>query len=369
MALGKVTVNNQNLGQGSFNEVERKALFLGMATTGVGTVIALNSQSNLDDLLGAGDSQLKTQVAAAQANGGENWEAWSVPLDAGLDWQDALDIALQGVSPELVTVCTPVTDSTELEAAQAKAESVRTSQARRVIMLTATPGIDAATENWGDYLTAQAAIVNSVSAYRVAAVPLLHGNNLGELAGRLCNRAWSIADSPMRVANGPLLSLGPVPTDLEGTPLDMATLASLDALRLSVPQTYPGYPGTFWGDCNLLDAEGGDYQVIEHLRVIDKAARAIRLLAIARIANRELNSTPISVASNKNYFMRPLREMAKGVTINGTFFPGEIKPPKDGDVEIVWATNNQVQIYLRATPYNSPKEIEANIALDLTKQS
>ncbi|MFC6633538.1 DUF2586 domain-containing protein [Microbulbifer taiwanensis] len=369
MALGKVTVNNLNLGQGSFDEVERKALFLGLGDANLDTVVALNSQSNLDDVLGANTSQLKTQVAAAQANGGENWEAWAVPMSAGPDWEDALDMALQSVSPELVSVCTPVTDAAGLQAAQTKAESVRTNQARRVITLMATPGIDPATENWGDYLTVQSAIVNSVSAYRVAAVPLLHGNNLGILAGRLCNRAVSIADSPMRVATGPLLSLGAVPVDINGAPLDMATLSSLDALRLSVPQTYPDYPGTYWGDCNLLDADGGDYQVIEHLRVIDKAARAIRLLAIARVANRQLNSTPISIASNKTYFMRPLREMAKGATIAGTFFPGEIKPPKDGDVEIVWQTNSKVDIYLRATPYNSPKELTANIALDLSSES
>lgn len=369
MALGKVTVNNLNLGQGSFDEVERKALFLGIGDTNLDTVVALNSQSDLDDLLGSNTSQLKTQVAAAQANGGENWEAWAVPMSAGTDWDEALDMALQSVSPELVSVCTPVTDAAGLEAAQTKAESVRTTQARRVIMLMATPGIDATAENWGDYLTAQSAIVNSVNAYRVAAVPLLHGNNLGVLAGRLCNRAASIADSPMRVATGPLLSLGPEPVDIDNKPLDMATLSSLDALRLSVPQTYPDYPGTYWGDCNLLDAEGGDYQVIEHLRVIDKAARAIRLLAIARIANRQLNSTPISIASNKTYFTRPLREMAKGTTIAGSFFPGEIKPPKDGDVEIVWQSNSKVEIYLRVTPYNSPKELTANIALDLSSES
>lgn len=366
MALGQVTVNNLNLGQGSFDAVERKALFLGLGDTNLDTVVALNSQSDLDDLLGSNASQLKTQVAAAQANGGENWEAWAVPMSSGTDWEDALDMALQSVSPELVAVCTPVVDAAGLQAAQAKAESVRTTQARRVIMLMATPGIDPATENWGDYVTAQTAIVDSVSAYRVAAVPLLHGNDLGVLVGRLCNRAVSIADSPMRVATGPLLSLGPAPTDINDMPLDMATLSSLDAQRLSVPQTYPGYSGTYWGDCNLLDVDGGDYQVIEHLRVIDKAARAIRLLAIARVANRQLNSTPISIASNKTYFTRPLREMAKGVTFAGTFFPGEIKPPRDGDVEIVWPTKNTVEIYLRATPYNAPKQIEANIALDLS---
>ncbi|WHI45033.1 DUF2586 domain-containing protein [Microbulbifer sp. VAAF005] len=366
MAQGTVTVNNLNLGQGAFDEIERKALFLGVGDTNKNSVLALNSQSDLDELLGANDSQLKTQVMAAQANGGENWNAWAVPLDVSDDWKTALDTAMQSVSPELVAVCTPALVANDLDVAFAKAESIRTSLGRRVGILVATPCIDDTSESWSDYLAAQAAIVDPVNAYRVSAVPLLHGNNLGELVGRLCNRAASVADSPMRVATGPLLALGSVPNDKDGVPLDNAMLASLDALRLSVPQTYVDYPGTYWGDCNMLDAEGGDYQVIENLRVVDKAARAIRVLAIARIGNRQLNSTPISIASNKTYFSRPLREMARSVQFGADVFPGEIKQPKDGDIEIIWPTRDKVEIYLKVTPYNAPKSITANIALDLT---
>lgn len=58
--------------------------------------------------------------------------------------------------------------------------------------------------------------------------------------------------------------------------------------------------------------------------------------------------------------------MARSVKIGTTVFPGEIKPPKDGDIEIVWPTRDKVEIYLRVTPYNAPKEIEANVALDLS---
>ncbi|BBM04173.1 DUF2586 domain-containing protein [Microbulbifer sp. GL-2] len=366
MALGKVTVNNLNLGQGSFDEIERKALFLGVGDTSKGSVVALNSQSDLDQMLGANESQLKTQVAAAQANGGENWQAWAFPLDVSDDWKVGLDTAMQSVSPELVAVCTPALAANDLDVAFAKAESIRTSMGRRVAMLVATPGIDDTSQTWSDYLAAQAAIVEPVRAYRLSPVPLLHGNNLGVLVGRLCNRAVTIADTPMRVETGPVLSLGSVPNDKDSIPLDNAMLASLDALRLSVPQTYTDYSGTYWGDCNLLDAEGGDYQVIENLRVVDKAARAIRVLAIARIGNRQLNSTPASIASNKTYFSRPLREMSRGIQIGSTVFPGEIKAPKDGDIEISWPTRNKVWVFFKVTPYNSPKEIVVNIALDLT---
>lgn len=366
MAQGKVTVNNKTLGQGSAPAIERKALFIGIGATNVGEVLSVNTQSDLDVLLGAADSDIKTNVIAARANGGDAWQAYVAPIGAGDAWADALDLAMQTVTPELVCVCVPSVAPAELDAAYAKAELIRTSMARRVIMLMATPGIDADTQTWAAYATAQAAITNGVNGYRVAVVPQLHGNNLGVLAGRLCNVAASIADSPMRVQTGPLIGLGPVPVDSTGAALDDATLATLDANRLSVPQHYPDYPGTFWGDCNLLDAPGGDYPVIEYLRPVDKAARAVRLIAIAKIANRNFNDSTASMAANKTAFGKPLRDMSKSVTVGSEVFPGDIQPPTDDSVTIAWVSNTSVEVYLKVQPYNSPKEIACNLVLDLS---
>lgn len=366
MGQGKVTVNNLNLGQGNFPEVERKTLFIGVCATGVGDVLSLNTQSDLDVLLGAAASDLKTQVIAARANGGENWQAYAAPIAADDDWREALDLAFLTVSTELVAVCKPITTGADLTAAFTKAEAVRTQQARRVIILIATPGIDADTQTWAAYTAAQAALTAGISAYRVAAVPQLHGNNLGVLAGRLCNRAVSIADSPMRVETGTLLGLGDAPVDSTGLPLPSAVLATLDANRLSVPQWYTDYPGMFWGDCNLLDEPGGDYQVIENLRVIDKAARRVRIRAIKRVANRSFNDSTISTASNKTYFMGALRDMSKSTVFAGVQFPGEMRPPADDSITIVWLSQNSVEIYIKIVLWNSPKEITANLILDLS---
>jgi len=366
MAQGEVNVNNLNLGQGNFPGVERKALFIGVGETNVGAVLAINSQSDLKVLLGAADSVLKTNVIAARDNGGDNWEAFVAPIAANGDWKAALDLALDTVKPELIAVCIPAIAAAELTAAHTKAELVRTQRADRVIVLMATPGIDADTQTWAQYLAAQTAIQNGVSGYRVAAVPQLHGNDLGVLVGRLCNRAVSIADTPMRVATGPLLGLGDTPIDKDGQPLSSATLKALDAARLSVCQTYSGYPGTFWGDCNLLDEPGGDFQVIEHLRVIDKAARAVRVLAIKRVGDRRLNNSSISLASNKTYFMRPLREMSRSTVFGGEQFPGEIQPPDDDSITIVWPSFNEVEVYIKVQPFNCPKKITANLSLDLS---
>lgn len=366
MAQGKVTVNNLNMGQGNFPEVERKALFIGIGLVNVGDVLSLDSQSDLDVLLGEADSVLKTNVIAARQNGGENWQGYAMPIAAGADWKVMLDTAFQTISVELVAVCIPAATTADLNAAFTKAESVRTQQARRIIILIATPGVDADTETWPEYVASQATLTTGVAAYRIAAVPQLHGNDLGVLVGRLCNRATSIADSPMRVATGAVLGLGATPIDSAGQALTDATLATLDANRLSCIQHYTDYPGTYWGDCNLLDAPGGDFQVIEHLRPVDKAARAVRSLAIARIANRSFNDSSASIESNKTYFMRPLREMSKSVAFGGEVFPGDIRPPSDDSITIVWPSFNAVEVYIKVQPWNSPKEITANLILDLS---
>jgi hypothetical protein len=382
MSQGKVTVNNLNLGQGNFPEVERTALFIGIATKNQGTIRSINTQSNLDDEFGEFESTtgLKAQVAAAKLNGGENWQCYAAPISFTNDWRDALENAMQTISPELVAVCVPATAASGLRAAQATAEEMRTQFGRRMIIVMATYGIEVGaysdsdygningSQTWSDYEAAQAAITSGVSAYRVSAVPLLHGNDLGALVGRLCNRSVSIADSPMRVVTGPVLGLGATPVDDDDVPLPSATLTVLDANRLSVMQRYVDYPGQFWGDCNLLDEPAGDYQVIENLRVIDKAARAVRILAIRRVANRLLNESPASIATNKTYFMRPLREMSRSVAFGGEVFPGDIVSPSDDSITIVWPSRTHVEIYLKVRPYNSPKEITANIVLDLKTQ-
>ena len=76
MALGKVSVNNLNLGQGAVTEIERYFLFIGPAAKNVGKLVPLDTQSDLDVQLGVPDSDLKTQILAARSNGGDRWAAW-----------------------------------------------------------------------------------------------------------------------------------------------------------------------------------------------------------------------------------------------------------------------------------------------------
>ncbi len=369
MALGKVSVNNLNLGQGAVTEVERYFLFIGPATKNAGQILALNQDSDLDVQLGTAANDLKTQITAARLNGGDRWACLAMPLGTTDTWQDALTKAMQhGYSVEAVVITKPVTAGADLTAMNEAAVSIGNTYARRLFVMAATPGI-LAPQTWSEYQIAQKAITEGVSAPRVMVVPQLHGNNLGVLAGRLANAAVSIADSPMRVATGAVLGLGDTPLDKDSVPLQSATLAVLDGGRLSVPQTYSDYPGVFWADGNLLDAPGSDYQVIENLRVVDKAARRVRVLLIQRIADRRLNSSANSMATNISKLMAPLRAMAKSTAVGTQVFPGEIQQPKDGDIVINWLSKTAVVAYLTLRPLNCPKDITANIALDLSNDA
>lgn len=369
MALGKISVNNLNLGQGAVTEIERYFLFIGPAAKNVGKLLTLNTDSDLDNDLGAADSDLKTQLIAARANGGDRWACLAAPIGAEGDWAPALEHAQQqGYSVEGIVITKPVTTGPELLAMSDAAEQLGARYGRRSFVLAASAGI-LPSATWSDYLTEQKAITNGFAAPRVAVVPLLHGNDLGVLAGRLANAACSIADTPMRVASGPLRGLGLVPADKDGIPLPSSVRSELDKARFSVSQTYPDYEGVYWGDANLLDTAASDFQVLEHLRLADKAARQVRPLLIRRIGDRRLNNSPASMAANTSALMAPLRRMAKAVKFAGEVFPGEIQPPRDGDLVIVWKSNTQVEVFIRIRPHNCPKDITANIALDLSQDN
>lgn len=371
MALGSVTVNNLDLGQGSPTAVECLDLFTGVAGSSDNTdqVHAINMSTDLDDLLGTTSSNLKTQVQAAINNGGQNWFGYLLPLSDSADLLDSVDDAVGQVSVESVVCCDPVKTKAELEDMHAKAENMIGKYQRRTFFQAAFRELDTSNdgESWSDYTSAANDITENVSADRVVVVPLLYPDFPGALAGRLADKSVSVADSPMRTATGSLIgNYADRPVDASGRTLDKSILLDLhDNGRFTVPTWYEDYDGTYTSDGYTLAPETSDYRVIENLRVADKAARRIYLLAVARIANRLLNSTPQSIAFNETYFMTPLREMSHGVEINGIPFPGEIEPPQAGDIVIEWVSKYDVQIYFTLRPYGSPKSITANITLDL----
>ena len=364
----QVTINQLNQLQGETNDIERTVLFVGKGAVNASKVLAVNTQTDFDTLLGAGDSVLKSQLSAALSNAGQNWSAYVsvLPEDAEpLAWVEAVKAAQMAASVEGVVVCIDVADKAQINAAAMLRNTLLAKYGRWVwfILAVGAPEVD---EVWPDYLTRLATLQDGISAPAVQLVPRLWGNEPGVLAGRLCNRAVTIADSPARVKTGALLDMGrdELPVDGTGEPLDLATLQALEKLRYSVPMWYPDYDGFYWADGRTLDVEGGDYQVIEYVRIADKVARRVRLLAIARIADRSMNTTPGSIAATQQNFAKPLREMSQSSQINGIRFPGEVKSPLDGDVVVSWKTASKVEIYIVMRPVESPKEITVGLVLD-----
>ncbi|PMN68409.1 DUF2586 domain-containing protein [Enterovibrio norvegicus] len=369
MSTGKVEINNLNLGQGGIPEIERHLLFVGTTAKPelIGKLINVSAMSDLDDVVA--DDALGKAVIAAQLNGKQNWTAAIYGLAAGEGaetWADAVDVANKTQSFEGIVIVDETTDKAAFDDMQAKATELVSKLGRWVFFLAATPGIDAETQTWADYTAATLTLVKDVAANMVVPVPQLNGNNVGVLAGRLCDRSVTVADTPMRVATGNVLGLGDMPVDSAGKPLEMSTITTLADARLSLPQWYADYEGVYWTNAMTLEAKGGDYQFIEYVRPVHKLNRRIRIKAIRRIGDKILNSTPESMAFNKTYFMSDMRVMSKTTAIGGVTFPGEIMPPRDEDVNIQWMTKEKVNIGLMVRPHNCPKHIVVNVALDLS---
>jgi len=370
MTDATVTVNNQNQNQGAFDDVERKALFIGVGTKGMGRVLSLNTQSDLDDLLGSEASVIRTVIGAAKLNGGQNWFAQAVALESAGDWSDSIDEAIETVDPELLVFCDVASDKAAINAIKDKVESFLTTHAKRCQALIAVRSINTdeeAGETWSGYEAAMIALQDGLEAERVFLVPQLHENtDIGILAGRLCRHEQSIADSPQRTKTGSIFGLGAAPVDKDGKPLRDATLANLRANRMNCVKRYVGKDGTYFGNYNSLAGQASDFQNGEWLRLADKAARRVRILAIGMIDDRAINSGKTSQDHTTRVLRRPLVEMSDSVIVSGVPFPGEIEPPAADAVTINWKAKTSVEFFVKVQPLDSPKTLVANILLDLS---
>lgn len=376
--LGTVQINNLNLKQGELSSVENYFLFTGIAAAdcpNTGKLVTVDQATDLDAVLGAAASDLKTQVTAARLNAGQNWYGCVLPYTVAETTAEALDgafesavsTAMEHVKVEAIIRTDPITRSASVEAMQAQAEAIMARYMRPLWIMARAPEFDSASQTFADYQAQASALQQGIAADQVMLTPSLWGHEQGALAGRLANESVTVADSPMRVPTGALVGVwSNKPTDKTGRVIDLSVLKALDAARFSVPQWYPDYEGMYWGDGNVLDVNGGDFQVIENLRVIQKCMRRVYPLAVARIGDRRLNQTPASIAQAQTAFMAPLRAMSRSRTILGIVFPGEIEPPKEGDITLTWVSKYSVEVYIAARPYNCPKKITCNLLLDLT---
>ncbi|MDP8173678.1 DUF2586 domain-containing protein [Pasteurella skyensis] len=372
MSFPYVEINTLNLLSGETKEIERHALFIGVGTKNLKQLISLTPDSDFDEVFGEVDSELKKQVKTAMLNAGSRWYAhvYQMP-DDDYDFEHAVMEANHTSSFEYcVNTNTLGVDKTNINKLQELYKTLVAKLGRRTFFIQSIAGIDNNEENgesWAEYVARLTELQKTLVCDHVKLVPNLFGTDTGALAGRLANTTASIADSPCRVKTGALVGINAEkPTDKDGVTLDISVLKSLELARFSTVMWYPDYDGYYWSDGRTLDVEGGDYQTIENVRVVDKAARRIRLQAIAKIGDRSLNSTQASIETHQTYFSRTLRKMSKSIQIAGVDFPGECYPPEDGDIKIAWKNKTEVAIYLRVRTMECPKGITVNIFLDLT---
>lgn len=368
MTWPTVQVNQLNMMGGELKEVERHFLFIGTGTQQPNVLQQVTSQTDLDAVLGKADTPLKQEVKAALLNAGQNWTAAVMEIQADDDWTVAAQQAQLTDSFEMIVLCDPIGIDAKaaITKAQALLSTLISKWGRFVRVMLSVKGIDKKTQTWAQYEAAVVSLQSTLAADGVMLVPqIFTDGTVGKLAGRLCNRAVTIADTPCRVKTGALLGDMTLPVDSAAEVLPIASLQNLEKNRISVPMWWPDFDGVYWADGRMLDVEGGDYQVVEYCRIMDKVARKLRVRAIARIGDRSLNSTPASIASTKRYFLRDMRVMAKSTTIAGVLFVGEIAPPVNDDMNIQWVTKTKVRIYGVVTPIDCPKQIEINLMLDL----
>ena len=165
----------------------------------------MNTQSDFDALLGEADSQLKQDVLAAMSNAGQNWWGFVHVLAADSEpdaWVKAVLAAQVSCSVEGVVLCNDISTKAEINGAVTLRADLIAKYGRWVWFILATQGIQEE-EGQADYLARVAILGTALRKSGAAGSPAL-GNEPGVLAGRLCNRAVTVADSPARVKQGHL---------------------------------------------------------------------------------------------------------------------------------------------------------------------
>ncbi len=367
MAIGKVSVSSVDNGQGDFTKPERQLLFIGHATHNKGTLNFIDQTTDLDAVFGM-KSDLKVTVSQAALNAGPNWTCIAYILADGETILDAYEyVASQDITYEGVVAMWPIVNQEYVAGLKEIAIMAENKFARDIFVMGRSSSISSR-ETWEQFISEFGELHKGIESDSVMFIPEIWKGWMGTVAGRLCHEAQSIADTPMRVQSGSIVGYSSLPIDGNGNFFNMSHAKALNDARGTVPQIYTDYDGIYCSDGMTLAAEGSDFSVIEHLRVVNSVKRQVRILATRQIGNRAMNSSAASIAQHETMFMRPMIDMSKGYLLGGVQMPGDVKAPKDGDVSITWNSRTNVTIGLLVRPYNCPKAIQAFVGLDLSTE-
>ena len=196
--LGTVQINNLNLKQGELTSVENYMLFTGIAAAdcqNTGKIVTIDQSTDMDAVLGATASDLKTQVAAARLNAGQNWYGCVLPYTVAESTPDAMDAAFESavntamehVKVEAIIRTDPVTRATSVEAMQALAEGIMAKYMRPLWIMARAPQFNSTSQTFADYQALASALQAGIAADQVMLTVSLWGHEMGTLAGRLAS--------------------------------------------------------------------------------------------------------------------------------------------------------------------------------------
>lgn len=211
-------------------------------------------------------------------------------------------------------------------------------------------------DEWVSALTAEAADVASTRLSVCAAFGRVSDistgrqsvrNLAGHYAGRLS--AIGVHQHPGEVA------LGSIPSVVSLAPegINAAHISALDDARFVTFRTYEGFPGFYVNDGRIMAAPTSDYQQVETRRVVDKAARQVR---IAALRFHKGPATPAGLAAFQAALQVPLGVMLA----DGEIMGAQVVIPPDQNI----LSTGRLRARLRITPVPIMREIEVEIGLE-----
>ena len=172
-------------------------------------------------------------------------------------------------------------------------------------------------------------------------------NLAGLYAGRVS--AIGVQQHPGQV------SLGAMPSIVALAPegINAAHISALDDARFVTFRTYEGFPGHYVNDGRIMAAPTSDYQQVETRRVVDKAARQVR---IAALRFHKGPGTPGGLAAFQAALQVPLGVMVA----DGEIMGAQVVIPPGQNI----LSTGRLRARLRIIPVPIMREIEVEIGLD-----